>query len=302
MPSSLQSENTVSDNRARGNAAPRDTGELPVLRVEGLRVAVGGSRSGTGRTEAVRGVSFEVRRGETVGLVGESGSGKSLTCRAVLGLLAPGCTRTAGRIELDGTDLTGLDRRGWDAVRGKRVGTVFQDPASYLNPSLTVGRQLAETLRVHEGISRAEAHDRAVELFASVGLRSPRAVYHRYPHELSGGMAQRVLIALAISGDPDLLIADEATSSLDALVQAGVLRLLRRLTEERGLALLLVTHDLAVVAEVCDRVLVCHRGELVEQGPTARIVAEPRHPHTRALLDAALAWHPREAEPVGAAR
>jgi len=179
---------------------------------------------------------------------------------------------------------------------------VFQDPASYLNPSVTVGRQLAETLRVHEGLSRADAHDRAVELFASVGLRSPQSVYHRHPHELSGGMAQRVLIAIAISGDPDLLIADEATSSLDALVQAGVLRLLRRLTEERGLALLLVTHDLAVVAEVCDRVLVCHRGELVEQGPTAQIVAQPAHPHTRALLDAALVWHPREAEPVGAAR
>jgi peptide/nickel transport system ATP-binding protein len=271
--------------------------DRPVLRVEDLRVTVG-----DGHAEAVRGVSFEIRRGETVGLVGESGSGKSLTCRAVLGLLPPGCARSSGRIELGGTDLTTLGRREWDAVRGTRVGTVFQDPASYLNPSITVGRQLAEALRVNVGLGRVEARTRAVELFASVGLREPGTVYHRYPHELSGGMAQRVLIAIAICGDPDLLIADEATSSLDALVQAEVLALFRRLTAERGLALLLVAHDLAVVAEVCDRVLVCHRGELVEQGPTAEIIAHPRHPHTRALLDAASVWHPRESELTGAGR
>lgn len=260
-----------------------------VLRVEDLRVTVGG-----GRTEAVHGVSFTVHRGETVGLVGESGSGKTLTCRAVLGLLAPGCERSAGRVELGGgadaenVDLSGLDRRGWNAIRGTRVGTVFQDPASYLNPSITVGRQLAETLRVNLGLGRTEARTRAIELFSSVGLRRPETVYHQYPHELSGGMAQRVLIAIAISGDPDLLVADEATSSLDVLVQAEVLQLLQRLSAERGLALLLVTHDLAVVAEVCDRVLVCYQGELVEQGPTDEIIARPQHPHTRALLEASL--------------
>jgi len=252
-----------------------------VLRVENLRVTVG-----AGRTEAVHGVSFAIRRGQIVGLVGESGSGKTLTCRAVLGLLARGCARSAGRIDLGGTDLTGLSRREWDAVRGTRIGIVFQDPASYLNPSITVGRQLAETVRVHTGVGRAAARARALELFAAVGLRDAETVYRRYPHELSGGMAQRVLIAIAISGDPDLLVADEATSSLDALVQAEVLDLLRTLTEERGLALLLVTHDLAVVAEVCDEVLVLYRGELVEQGPTADIVAAPQHAHTRALLEA----------------
>lgn len=279
---------------------PQSDSGRPVLAVDGLRVAVGG-----GRREVVRGVSFEIGRGETVGLVGESGSGKSLTCRSVLGLLAPGCVRTDGRVELSGTDLTALSRREWDAVRGKRVGTVFQDPASYLNPSIPVGHQLAEAVRVHGGLGRAEARARAVELFGSVGLRRPEAVYHQYPHELSGGMAQRVLIAIAISGDPELLVADEATSSLDVLIQAEVLGLLRRLTEQRGLALLLVTHDLAVVAEICDRVLVFHRGELVEQGPTAEIIARPQHPHTRELLDAALVWQPREApevpEPVGVA-
>ncbi|WP_438939796.1 ABC transporter ATP-binding protein [Catenulispora rubra] len=268
-----------------GNLAasePASTDQVPeVLRVEDLRVTVG-----AGRTEAVHGVSFAIRRGQTVGLVGESGSGKTLTCRAVLGLLARGCERSAGRIDLGGTDLTGLSRREWDAVRGTRIGIVFQDPASYLNPSITVGRQLSETVRVHTGVGRAAARARALELFAAVGLRDAETVYHRYPHELSGGMAQRVLIAIAISGDPDLLVADEATSSLDALVQAEVLELLRTLTEERGLALLLVTHDLAVVAEVCDEVLVLYRGELVEQGPTADIVAAPQHAHTRALLEA----------------
>jgi peptide/nickel transport system permease protein len=249
----------------------------PVLHVEGLRVTVNG-----GRTEAVHGVSFEVGRGEIVGLVGESGSGKSLTCRAVTGLLAPGCERSAGTVELlDGrgegegsVDLAALDRAGWNKVRGTRVGIVFQDPASYLNPSLPVGKQLVEAIRVHTALSRAEAKRRAIELFASVGLREPEAVYRQHPHELSGGMAQRVLIAIAISGDPDLLIADEATSALDVLVQAEVLDLLRGLVRDRGLALLLVTHDLAVVAELCDRVLVCDRGRIVEQGSAANVWPE----------------------------
>jgi ABC-type glutathione transport system ATPase component len=269
-----------------------DAAESPALRVNDLRVTVN-----AGRTEAVHGISFTVGRGEIVGLVGESGSGKTLTCRAVTGLLAAGCARTAGEVELagaDGTrvDLAALDRRGWDSVRGTRIGIVFQDPASYLNPSITVGKQLAETLRVHVGLGRAEARRRAVELFASVGLRNPETVYRQYPHELSGGMAQRVLIAVAISGDPDLLVADEATSSLDVLVQAEVLDLLRGLVRDRGLALLLVTHDLAVVAELCDRVLVCRHGELVEQGPAAQVIADPQHSHTRELLDAALVWQP----------
>ena len=265
----------------------------PVLRVDGLRVTVHG-----GRSEAVHGVSFEVGRGEIVGLVGESGSGKTLTCRAVTGLLAPGCERSAGSVELLGADgsepvdLTALDRSAWNAVRGPRVGIVFQDPASYLNPSIPVGRQLVEALRTHAALSRTQARERAIELFASVGLREPEAVFAQYPHELSGGMAQRVLIAIAISGDPDLLIADEATSALDVLVQAEVLDLLRSLVRERGLALLLVTHDLGVVAELCDRVLVFDAGRIVEQGPATRVVAAPAHARTKRLLDAALVWQP----------
>jgi peptide/nickel transport system ATP-binding protein len=198
----------------------------------------------------------------------------------VTGLLAPGCERSAGTVELLGdgetgsVDLAALDRAGWNKVRGPRIGIVFQDPASYLNPSIQVGKQLVEAIRAHGDVSRSAARQRAIELFTSVGLRDPQTVYRQYPHELSGGMAQRVLIAIAISGDPDLLIADEATSALDVLVQAEVLDLLRGLVRDRGLALLLVTHDMAVVAELCDRVLVCDRGRIVQQGPAASVRPE----------------------------
>ena len=256
--------------------------DAPVLAVEGLHITVA-----QGRTEAVRDVSFTVRAGEAVGVVGESGSGKTLTCRSLLGVLPPGCAVSAGRARLAGTELTGLTRRGWERLRGVRLGAVFQDPASYLNPALTVGRQLAEPLRVRLGLSRARAHERAVELFGSVGLRQPAEVYHRYPHELSGGMLQRVMIAIAVACDPELLVADEATTALDTVVQAEVLDLLARLRDERGLALLLVTHDLAVVAEVTDRILVFYAGEIVEDGPTADVVHRPAHPYTAALLSVA---------------
>jgi peptide/nickel transport system ATP-binding protein len=262
---------------------PDPAGAAPVLAVEGLHITVGG-----GRVEAVRDVSFSVRAGESVGLVGESGSGKTLTCRSVLGALPPGCAVSAGRATLSGTELTGLDRRGWERLRGVSLGAVFQDPASYLNPSLTVGRQLAEPLRVRQGLSRADAHRRAVELFASVGLHQPEQVYHRYPYELSGGMLQRALIATAIAG--------EATTALDTVVQAEVLDLLGRLRSERGLALLLVSHDLAVVAEVCDRIVVLYAGEVVEDGPTEQVLAAPAHPYTEALLRVASIgdWSRRE--------
>ncbi|MGW2057279.1 ABC transporter ATP-binding protein, partial [Streptomyces sp. NPDC001840] len=193
-------------------------------------------------------------------------------------------------------ELTAFTRKQWDAVRGRRIGAVFQDPASYLNPSLTVGRQLTEQLRVGGGLPRAEAHSRAVELFAAVGLHRPEEVFHQYPHELSGGMLQRVLIAIAVSCAPELLIADEATTALDVVIQAEILELLQRLRAERGLALLLVTHDLAVVAESCDRVLVMYAGEIVEDGPTSEVLAAPAHPYTEALLRVASigAWGRRE--------
>ncbi|MER5182489.1 ABC transporter ATP-binding protein [Streptomyces sp. NPDC002896] len=288
----LRAESAPSNSsHARPSASP-----APVLTVEGLDVTIGRT------VRAVRDVSFSLARGEAVGLVGESGSGKSLTCRSVLGVLPPGCRVSAGRITLSadadgGTDagtatdasaesaeLTALSRREWNAVRGRRIGAVFQDPASYLNPSLTVGRQLAEQLRVGRGLSRSAAHARAVELFAAVGLHRPAELYHQYPHELSGGMLQRVLIAIAVSCEPELLIADEATTALDVVIQAEILELLQNLRKVQGLALLLVTHDLAVVAESCDRVVVMYAGEIVEDGPTAEVLAAPAHPYTEALL------------------
>jgi peptide/nickel transport system ATP-binding protein len=276
-----------------------------LLTVDGLRVTIAG-----GRTEAVHGVSFEVRRGEAVGIVGESGSGKTLVCRSVLGVLAPGCAVSGGTIDFAGTSLVGLPRRAWDQLRGTRIAAVFQDPASYLNPSYPVGHQLAEQLRVKLGRSRPDARDAAVRLLAAMGLHEPERVYRQYPHELSGGMLQRVVLAIAVSGDPDLLIADEATTALDVTIQAEVLDLLAGLRAGRGLAVIAVSHDLAVIAEFCDRVLVFYAGELVEAGPTAAVLHAPRHPYTEALLRVASvgSWERRnlavidgQPPPVGAA-
>ncbi|WP_345420691.1 ABC transporter ATP-binding protein [Pseudonocardia xishanensis] len=235
-------------------------------------------------TELVHGVSLRLRRGRVVGIVGESGSGKSLTCRAVLGILPDLIEVSGGSITLLGRDAATLTRRDWTTLRGASIGAVFQDPASYLNPSITVGRQLHEVLRVRGGLSRKDAHRRAVELFDAVHLREPEQVYRQYVHELSGGMLQRVLIAIAISLDPEILIADEATTALDATVQAEILDLLAELTERLGLALVLVSHDLAVVAQLCDEVLVLRDGHVVEQGPTTRILHDPQDDYTRLLV------------------
>ncbi|MFC4945190.1 ABC transporter ATP-binding protein [Pseudonocardia sp. GCM10023141] len=250
----------------------------PLLSVHDLGVTAGD-------TELVRAVGFEVERGASLGIVGESGSGKSLTCRSILGILPPGCSATPETsIRFDGVDLGGLDHDGWLPYRGTRISAVFQDPASYLNPSITVGRQLAEVLRVRTGLSRRAARDRAVELFARMGLTDPAWVHRQYPFELSGGMLQRVLIAIAICEDPDLLIADEATTALDVTVQAEVLDLLAELRDRTGLALVLVSHDLAVVAQVCDHVVVMRDGVIVERGRTADVLRAPQHPYTQLLV------------------
>ncbi|CAM3557140.1 ABC transporter ATP-binding protein [Nocardioides zeicaulis] len=274
--------------------APVPGPDSPVLEVSDLQVSVGD------HLVAVHDVSFSIGRGESVGLVGESGSGKTLTCRSVLGLLPTTGEVDHGRIVLGGTELTGASRRTWNDVRGTRLGAVFQDSASYLNPSLTVGHQLAEQLRVKRGLSRADAHRRAVELFGEVGLHDPEGVFHKYPHELSGGMQQRVLIAIAVSCEPELLIADEATTALDVVIQAEILDLLGRLRQTHGLSLLLVTHDLAVVAETCERILVMYAGEIVESGTTEEVLARPRHPYTRALMGVATigTWERRSLEVI----
>ena len=266
-------------------SSPADTRERPVaagdlLTVEHLSISVQ-----DGARTAVRDVSLRVGRGETVGLVGESGSGKTLTCRAMLGVLPSGCEREAGTLRFDDdVRLDELSRRGWESVHGTRIGAVFQDPASYLNPSLSVGHQLAEVLRVKRGLRRRAAHEEAIAMFTTVGLHEPERVYHQYPSELSGGMLQRILIAIAISCDPALLIADEATTALDVTIQAEIIALLLRLREERGLSVIFVSHDLAVIAELCDRIVVFYAGEIVEQGPAQEILDRPRHPYTQALL------------------
>lgn len=241
-------------------------------------------------TELVRGVSTSVRPGEALGIVGESGSGKTLTCRALLGILPAGLHITGGTVQVDGVDLTDAAEPAWRRVRGTHIGAVFQDPASYLNPAIPVGAQLEETLRVTAGLARRQARERARELLDDLGIRRVDLVLRQRVAHLSGGMLQRVLIAMALAADPAVLIADEATTALDVTVQAELLELLARLRRERDLALILVSHDLAVVAQVCERVQVFRDGRVVEAGATSRVLRAPAHPYTRELLSAHAAY------------
>ncbi|GGN95175.1 hypothetical protein GCM10010112_85190 [Actinoplanes lobatus] len=233
--------------------------------------------------ELVKGVSFTLEPGGVVGIVGESGSGKTLTCRAALGILPEHFVVSGGSIELDGHDVAALTPRQWTGLRGSTISAVFQDPASYLNPSLTIGSQIAEVAKVKLGLRRREAKIKTLQLLDSVRL--PAAVFDQYPHELSGGMQQRSLIAAAIAAEPRVLIADEATTALDVTVQAEILDLLAELRESTGLALVVVSHDLAVVARLCEQVLVMRSGEVVEQGPVERILYRPEHDYTRLLIE-----------------
>jgi len=234
--------------------------------------------------EIVHGISFELEPGQVVGIVGESGSGKTLTCRAVLGILPDQLVVSGGSIRLAGVDLAELSVKQWTELRGSTISAVFQDPASYLNPSIQVGPQIAEVIRVKKKVRRREARDRALELLRSVRLRQPESVYGQYTYELSGGMLQRVLIAAAIAADPQVLIADEATTALDVTVQAEILDLLADLRERTGLAQVIVAHDLAVVAQVCDEVLVMRQGDVVEHGTTADVLYRPQHEYTQLLI------------------
>ena len=253
----------------------------PLLEVDGLCMEFGRPDA---PLRAVDGVDFAIAPGETLVLVGESGSGKTLTCRALLGILPPGTVITGGRILVDGHDLTRAGEPEWRGIRGRRIGAVFQDPASYLNPAVRVGAQLEEVLRVTAGVRRAETRARARQLLDSLGLRDVDRVLGQRVGELSGGMLQRILIAMALAADPAVLIADEATTALDVTVQAELLDLLRRLRAERELALVLVSHDLAVVSQVCERVVVLRDGRIIEGGATTRVLSRPGHPYTRQLL------------------
>jgi len=250
----------------------------PLLEVEGLEVTSAGARA-----KLLAGVDVQLRRGEILGMVGESGAGKSMTALAVTQMLPSGARRTAGRIRFDGTDLTAADPRVLRRLRGGQIGMVFQDPLSSLNPLMTVGAQITEALRLH-GAGRTAAATRAAELLELVGIRSPQRAAKSYPHEFSGGMRQRVMIAIAVANNPRLLIADEPTTGLDVTIQAEVLALLTRLRDEFGTAVLLITHDIGVVQEICDRVMVLYGGRVVESGSVARVLEAPEHPYTSALI------------------
>jgi oligopeptide/dipeptide ABC transporter ATP-binding protein len=255
----------------------------PLLQVRGLRTSFETPR---GVVNVLEGLDLDVGRGEILGLVGESGSGKSVTAYSILRLVRPPGRVEGGEVLLEGRDLLSLSERQMREVRGKEISMIFQDPRGFLDPVARVGSVLREIYRTHEGGSRRDGKERALELLRAVGLPAPERVYRAYPHELSGGMAQRAMIALALACSPKLLIADEPTTALDVTIQIQIVRLLASLRERLGLTIVLITHNLSVVAEVCDRVAVMYAGEIVETGPVREIFARPLHPYTIGLLGA----------------
>ena len=255
----------------------------PILSVRDLATSFLTRR---GEVQAVRGVSFDVRPGEILGLVGESGSGKSITCMSVLRLLKAGGHIKSGSAMFEGADLLSLDEAALSDLRGNRIGVIFQDPMTSLNPTLTVGEQVTESIRRHRKASRAQARSRAIELFELVRIPSAATRLDSYPHEFSGGMRQRVMIAMALACDPQLLIADEPTTALDVSIQRQILSLLKDLQARLGMAVILITHDLGVIAEVTDRVLVLYGGLVMETAPVRALFARPAHPYTVGLLGA----------------
>lgn len=255
----------------------------PVLRIEGLRTVF---RTSVGEIAAVDGVDLEVPRGRTLGIVGESGCGKSMLSLSVMRLVPPPGRVAAGRVLLDGRDLLALPNAAMRDVRGSQVAMIFQEPMTSLNPCFTVGFQIMETLRVHEGLSGKALRNRAIALLEQVGIPAPETRLSAFPHQLSGGMNQRVMIAIAIACNPRLLVADEPTTALDVTIQKQILDLLVQLQRERGMALILITHDMGVVAETAQRVVVMYAGQVAETRPVHSLFERPRHPYTGALLDA----------------
>ncbi len=254
-----------------------------LLKVEDLRVAFSGRR---GQAMVLNGVDFALRAGETLCVVGESGCGKSMTALALLRLIpTPPGRITGGRVLFQDEDLLQADEARMRAVRGNRISMIFQEPMTSLNPVFTVGEQIAESLRLHAGLDDAAAHTRAVDMLRQVGIPAPERRVDEYPHQLSGGMRQRVMIAMALACRPDILIADEPTTALDVTVQAQIFDLLRELQREKGTAILLITHDMGAVAEMADRVMVMYAGRVVEQGTADEVLSAPAHPYTRGLID-----------------
>ena len=254
----------------------------PILEVQGLSASFPAQEGPP--AQVLNGVDFSMQEGEILGIVGESGSGKTMTALSVLQLLPSACRIDAGQILFRGNGLLALGNRQMNAIRGREISMIFQNPRSSLNPLYRVEKTLSQVLRTHRGLTGKAARDRSIELLRDVGLSDPERILRRYPHELSGGMAQRVMIAFALASEPKLLIADEPTTALDVTVQLQVIELLAKLRREHGLTLLLITHNLSVIAEVCDRVMVMYLGRIVEHGPVLEIFDHPRHPYTLGLL------------------
>jgi peptide/nickel transport system ATP-binding protein len=252
-----------------------------ILEVENLRVEFPTRR---GTLVAVDGVSFSIAPGEVLGVVGESGAGKSITGMAIIGLLDPPGRIAGGAVRLEGRRIDDLPYQALRRIRGRRIGVVFQDPLTSLNPLYTVGQQLEETIVTHLEMGKAEARRRALQLLAEVGIPAPEGRYDHYPHHFSGGMRQRVVIALAIAAEPSLIIADEPTTALDVSIQAQIIALLKRLAQSRGTAVMLITHDMGVIAETAQRVAVMYAGRIVEIGPVRDVIRAPRHPYTAGLM------------------
>lgn len=256
----------------------------PLLQIEGLKTYF---KTRMGDVLAVDGVDLTIRSGETVGLVGESGSGKSVTARSIMRLVpTPPGRYAGGRILFEGTDLLALAEGEMQELRGGKISMIFQDPMTFLNPVYTAGEQVAEAIRRHQGATRSQARAQTIELFKTVGIPNAEQRYDAYPHHLSGGMRQRVMIAIALSSRPALLIADEPTTALDVTIQAQILNLLRDLQRQFGMSILLITHDLGVVAEMCDSVAVMYAGRIVEQAPVETLFEDPEHPYTIGLMNA----------------
>jgi peptide/nickel transport system ATP-binding protein len=255
----------------------------PILSVSDLRV---GFTTRRGTLVAVDGVSFDIAPGEVLGVVGESGAGKSLTGAAVMGLLDPPGRILGGEVRLGGRRIDKLPPEDMRKVRGAQIGMVFQDPLTSLNPLYRIGDQIVETIRAHADVTEAQAREQAIALLQEVGIQGARARIDAYPHEFSGGMRQRVVLALALCAEPRLLVADEPTTALDVSIQAQIIALLKRLCRERGTAVMLITHDMGVIAETADRVAVMYAGRIVEIGPVRDVVREPKHPYTKGLMGA----------------
>ena len=254
---------------------------VPLLEVKDLRVEFP-SRRGT--LTALDGVSFDIAPGEVLGVVGESGAGKSLTGAAIIGLLEPPGRIGGGEILLEGQRIDQLPQDAMRRLRGRHIGAIFQDPLTSLNPLYTVGRQLVETIRTHLPLSEKQARERAIALLADTGIPAPEARFDQYPHQFSGGMRQRVVIALALAAEPKLIVADEPTTALDVSIQAQIISLLKRVCREHGAAVMLVTHDMGVIAETCDRVAVMYAGRIAEIGPVGEVIHRPAHPYTKGLM------------------